>query len=230
MVYLTHLQIKTKILKALDLEDETFISEAEMLDYHNEALDECEAEIHSLHEDYFLSESTISLVSGTATYNLPSDIYANKIRAVTYVNGTTIYPVEFIRERDKFENIELVNQSSSTDFYRYYIINNAAQSKPQLKLVPAARETGSDLLKIRYIRNVKTMTQDSDSSDIPEFNDFVIEYIKMKCYEKEGHANYEIAVKNVERKRELMQDTLSNMILDQNNLIEMDLDFYKEHS
>jgi hypothetical protein len=230
MDYFTHADIKAKVERALDLEDEIFITPTEMLDYHNEAIDECEAEIHTLYEDYFLAETTLSLVNGTSQYTLPADMYANKLRSVIYNNGSTIYKINKMRRKDMFEDIETVNTFSNSDYYQYYILNNAAFAKPKMVLVPAARETASNVIKFRYIRNANRMEDDDSICDIPEFSRFVIEYIKMRCYEKEGHPNLELAANLVEQQRKLMQETLSNMVPDADTAIEMDLDVYGEHS
>ena len=46
--YWTWAQVKTKIMNDLDLNEETFIRPSELLEYCNEAIDEAEAEIHTL--------------------------------------------------------------------------------------------------------------------------------------------------------------------------------------
>lgn len=228
MEYFTHATIKAKVQRALDLEDEIFITPTELLDYHNEAIDECEAEIHTLYEDYFLSNAAISLVSGTQDYDLPSDIFANKIRAIIYHNGATIYPVKKLKSRDMFAQLEVQEQYNTTDWYKYLIINNAAQSAPQIRLTPSPNETTSNALQIYYIRNANKMTEDASICDIPEFSMFIYNYMKMKCYEKEGHPNLQMAVQIVEHQRNLMRDTLSRMAADGDTEIEADLTFYEE--
>ncbi len=230
MQYFTHAEIKAQVERSLDLEDELFISPTELLDYHNDAIDECEAEIHGLYEDYFLAEATVDLVQGTSQYALPSDAYANKLRSVIYNNGGTIYNITKMRRKDMFTDIESINTYNNSDYYQYYILNNAAFAKPKMVLVPASRETATGVVKLRYIRNANRMSSDASICDIPEFTRFVIEYIKMRCYEKEGHPNLELAINLVEQQRKLMQETLSNMIPDADTTIEMDLDVYGEHS
>ena len=54
MKYWAWSEIRSKIEQECDLEDEDFVRRDELLAYCNEAIDEAEAEIHSLYEDYFL--------------------------------------------------------------------------------------------------------------------------------------------------------------------------------
>src|SRR3954470_8745840 len=127
MTYPTWSELKTKIEADLDLQDEDFVTASELLGYANEAVDEAEAEIHTLYEDYFLTEGTITLIAGTSSYALPSDIYGSKIRGVIFSNNGLIYPVKRIRNSKKFEliaNIRFI--SSSTDDYRYLLKNASA--------------------------------------------------------------------------------------------------------
>lgn len=230
MQYKTYGQIRIKVEKDLDLEDELFIQDDEMLDYANEAIDEAEAEIHAIYEDYFLTYSTISLVNGQEEYDLPTDMYANKIRGIVYNNGSTIYNIPELRHSAKFELIELSKEYTTTDFYKYMIINRTAGANPKMLLVPQAREDGTDRLKIWYLRQANRMVDDTTVCDIPEFAQFVIQYMKVRCYEKEGHPNMGMAARALEMQRRLMVDTLSNMIPDADNQVEMDLSHYDDMS
>lgn len=229
MRYWTYSEIKDKVRKDLDLEGETFITADELLGYCNEAIDEAEAEIHSIYEDYFLTSSTLSITSGTAAYSLPSDIYANKIRAVIYANGTIIYPIKRIKDWNKFQGVAWGNEfATGNDLYQYIIKNVDAATGMQIVLVPAAQATDSTSITIWYIRNAEEMEDDNSECDIPEFVSFIIEYMKMKCYEKEGHPNVQLAMANLERQRKLMQSTLRDMVPDGDNEVEMDTRLYED--
>src|SRR5574343_1459592 len=108
MDLLTYGQIKTKILMDLDLETEDFVQAAELLGYVNEAIDECESEIHKLgmEDHYFTSRAYLPLVINEEEYELPSNIYANKIRRVMYHKGNIIFPVRRLR-KEEFELYEI---------------------------------------------------------------------------------------------------------------------------
>lgn len=136
----TYNEAKTKILTDLDLLDETFISPNEMIGYFNEALSEAEAEIQALRQDYFLTKYFLPLVTGQALYALPSNIYANKIRALMYSNGSIIYPISQYRRMGKFNNMAFTDQYGASDDYRYLIVNNGP-GQSQIELHPVSRET-----------------------------------------------------------------------------------------
>lgn len=226
--YWTWKEIKDKVRRDLDLIEETFISSDEMLGYANEAIDEAEAEIHAIYEDYFLTSSAVSLVSGTSEYSLPSDIYAHKIRGIVYTSGDIIFQVPRIRDWNKFLKMAHETQYPDTTRYCYIIKNASAASGPKIVLFPQARETSSTVMTVWYLRNANHLVDDDSICDIPEFVNFVIQFIKARCYEKEGHPNGDMAIGVLERQRKLMVETLTEMVPDGDSTIEMDLTSYEE--
>lgn len=228
MRYWTYGEIKDKVQKDLGLEQEEIVRTSEMMAYCNEAIDEAEAEIHTLYEDYFLTSASISLVTGTSLYSLPTNIYAAKIRGINYINNDLIYPVRRIREMDRFEDIDVTALSDTSRSYRYLLVNDSASTGMQLKLTPASRETLTNGLKVWYIRNANRMTADADICDIPEFTSFVIQYMKFRCYEKEGDPRAQLAQGLLEQQRTQLNATLSSMVPDGDNQVEMDLTFYED--
>lgn len=225
----TYSEIKTKIEEDLDLEDETFITDNELLAYANEAVDEAEAEIHTVYEDYFLTKASLALVQGTEEYALPEDIYGNKIRRIMYRNGGDVYTVARIRDWRKFEEytLELAYQSSTR--YRYFIINSTVGA-PKIVLSPPAKETSAANVTIWYLRNANRFTDDDSECDIPEFVSFVIQYMKVRCYEKEGNPLVQKALADLEQQRAQMNATLTAMVVDDDNEMEPDLSIYNEHT
>jgi len=228
--YWTLSEIKQKIEQDLDLEGEVFIQPTEMLNYINQAVDEAEAEIHGIYEDYFLTDAYLSLAIDENKYDLPSNIYANKIRKIIYSDGQSqTYEISRIPESEKFSDLALTERFRSTDFYRY-LITNTTPGNPQIYLVPASREASTDRARIWYLRNANTLAVDADVCDIPEFVHFVISFAKLKCLEKEGHPNMMYWANEVERQRRLMINTLSNMVPDGATRIEPDMMYYEEIS
>jgi hypothetical protein len=224
-------ELKDKIKNDLDLASEDFISETELDQYFDEAVDEAEAEIHGLYEDYFLTSANIALVSGTSTYSLPSDIYAHKVRAIIYNDGSTVYPIKRIRDFRKFENIAHLGLSGSTGHpYMYIVRNTSAAVGPQIVFYPAAQETSATNVTIWYIRNANRLDADADVLDIPEFANFILQYVKVRCYEKEGHPNLPMALQALQHERDLMLSTLSTMVPDADNEVELDLSHYEDMS
>ena len=229
MTYKTLSEIRSEVKKALDLEEESFIPDAEILLYINEAIDIAESEIHKIHEDYFLAESTVSLVNGTSEYALPTNIYANKIRSVIYSNGSEVYEVNRISKLNSFIEVQQVRSFGSSERYQYMLKNDSANDGVEMILLPASRETSTNL-KIWYLRNSNRLSIDADKCDIPEFYHFVTQYTKVRCYEKEGHPQHTSAVGVLSQLRDQMVQTLTGMVPDDKDQIPLDLTHYQEHS
>lgn len=224
--YWTLSQIRTKINRDLDLEAENFVRTEEMTDYINEGIDEAEAEIHSLYEDYFLSRATVTLVAGQEEYSLPADIYAQKIRRVVYNNTSSIYKIKRSGDWKKFEKYAIAETFETSDIYEYFILNESAGT-PKLLLVPKSRDTGP-YMTIWYIRQANRLENADDVCDIPEFVNFVMQYVKARVYEKEVHPNAGQARVDLEHQRRLMQGTLTAAQPDAENNIELDMSSYEE--
>ena len=134
----TYGSLQTKIQYDLDLQDETFIQGDEMVGYVNEGLKECFSEILGMRQNYFLSKWFVPCVAGNDLFILPPNIFANKVRGVIYQNGSIIYTMKQMREKQLFENIAYVNQYGLSDEYRY-LIRNDNPGLPNMQIVPPIR-------------------------------------------------------------------------------------------
>lgn len=231
MSFATYAQIKNYVERAIDIEDEVFIQKSELMDYCNQAIHEAESIILKMNEDYFKTKASLNLVVAQADYDLPSDIYADKIRRIIYSDGgTNKYTIKRLRKSTRFEDILFVEAGED---YAYDITNSAAAGrKITFYPTPAANETATVI--IWYIRNAKLMTDPTatitETLDIPEFRAFIEKYMIMKCMAKEGHPGFPIAVADFESEKQLMIDSLSDRVPDDDNTVEMDLTHYLEHS
>lgn len=217
-------EVIEKIQDELDLQEETFIDQAEYIEYINEALDEAEAEIHSIYEGYFNTTSTISLVSGTAAYNLPTNMYANKIKHVQFKrNSTDFYRVPRIR----LQEIAAVEEQTTADL-TFDIQNDGTANGPQIVFYPTPTESITDGIRLWYIRNVERVTALADKVEIPEFNQFVFSYIRVKVARKELNPILAEYKEELERQRQLMKVSLSEMLPDEETKIHMDMSFYSD--
>lgn len=227
MKFWTWSEIKAKVLRDLDLEGETFIQPDEMLGYANEAIDEVERQIHTLYEDYFLKKTTITLVSGQEAYDIPTDIYALKIRQMVYRNGSQVWKLNRMKNWTKFGEYESEKAvSTGTTQYGYFIINTSP-GQPQIILTPTPTEAGP-YVNLWYIRNANNLEIESDVCDIPEAVNYVISYIKMRCMEKELHPNLSKAIADVEQQKEDTLKTLADMYADNEDTIEPDYRLYHD--
>lgn len=222
-------QIKAKIESELDMEEESFIDSDEFREYANDAIDVIESHIVTLNEDYFLSRGELTLVNSTDKYNLPSNIYAQKIRGIVYYSGTKIYPIKRIREYHKFMKYRIARfETSTTDDYRYFIYNDTV-GNPEIMFSPPAYEDGA-LAEIWYTRQANRLESDSDTCDIPEFVSYIFDYLREKAFFKHqaGSAKHVMAREDRDASLQRAIDTLTTMVPDGDNEIEADLSIYEE--
>lgn len=240
MIYKTFAQIKAKVERELDIEVEEFIQPEEFVEYVNDGISIAEASIHKLglEDEYFLTKYTLPLVTGQEDYALPAPIYMNKIRAVVYSLGSTIYTIERLRGADKFEDLARINQYTSvTDYYKYLIRNDSAAGGVVMQLVPPSRETTPNAAKIWYIRETAKWVYDPAGlydnllCDLPQIAmQFLYQYVKYRCYEKEGHPNTADALTMLGELKAEMITTMEQMVADDNTEIVKDLSIYQDFS
>ena len=222
----TYSNIKTKLYNDLDLYDEDFITEAEFLGILNEGIDTIESVIHNLglQAKYFLNTDTLSLVSGTADYSFPSDIYATKFVKVIYVNGEKKYEISRIRD---LSDTQLFTTGED---YQYLILNLTAGYSQRIYPTPA--ESGA-YVKRFYIRNVRkltTSTASTNTCELPECVNFLYQFARVKIWEKEGSPLLTDGKADLKTLHDLMVSDLQEMVPDEDNKIHPDLDFYTDGS
>lgn len=223
MSFYTLAQIKALVKDPLDLNEEVFVDDTEITSYINDGIREAEANINTIYEDYFLTKAAIPLVAGTSVYSLPADIYANKVRGFIYDDGADSYQVAKLRD---FKEIPFLEQSWSYQF----LLTNSLSSGVQVNIYPTPRITSGTALTCWYLRNARQLALDSDVCDIPEFVNFIVQHGKVRAMEKEGHPLLDTARSDWERQRTLMVETLSAMIVDEDNKITLDTSMYEEMS
>lgn len=243
----TYQEIIQKVKADLDLQEETFITPDEMVGYCNEGIHEAESEILKLNEDYFLNSAPLTLVAGTSQYNLPSGIYAQKVRGLQYANGSIIYPIKRIRGQSKFDILSMIQNFGPNDDYMYFPINPTAGVQSQILLAPTSRDSGA-FVTIWYIRTANRIIQASECTpvilptatnnatqlatvvDIPEFVFFIIDYMKLKCLLKDGDPRAADQLQVLANSKKMMVDTLTQQVPDDDDCIPLDLTFYREIS
>lgn len=227
----TYAYIKQKIQRDLDLEEESFISADELLQNVNEAIDRAEAIVHTLYEDYFLTNATLAMVSGTKQYALPTNIYLQKIRGVIYNNGgDRTYMVKRLRFDTMFEDMALIDKYPTDNFYKYVLVNDATLGM-RMELYPTPNET-NNFIKIWYIRNAKRLALDADVCDLPDIcAHFVIAEAKVLCLKKEpGNPMYADAIAERDRLEKIVEETLMSRVPDEDNEVKKDFTHYEEMS
>lgn len=220
-------EVAAKIRRDTDTQEEDFVNDTELLGYMNEAIDVAEALIHNTWEDYFLDDETISLVKDQNEYDLPSDIYAQKIRLIQYDYGSDYYQ---IKEIDLKRIAQLTNNTTGIDRF-YYKLTNDSTNGIKLRLYPTPKSAQTNAVTVWYYRNAKEITADADVIDIPEFINFLMQYVKVRIYEKDlGNPNGPKAIMDLKNERQLMIQTLSERTPDGVEPVEIDMSIYEEHS
>lgn len=227
--YWTMDQVKQKILLDCDLIGQNFITTEEMAGYINQAVDQAEREVHALYKDYFLKREGINMTAGQELFDLPDDIYADKVRRLVFSNDADIFEIPRVKQWNKFIEYH-VNKRYPTNRLYEYILVNPAPGKVQILLTPPSQDVGC-FLNIWYLRQANRVVNQNDLVDIPEAYNFIFAFVKNKIFTKEGDTSkMEIAMQDEERERKRLREDLSGRVPDDDNKIELDTTFYEEMS
>lgn len=217
----TMLDVKTRVKRELDTEDEDFISEAELEGYIRKAINSAENIILTLYEDYFLAKPhTITLQAGVSEYALPAGIYANKIRKLIYDqgSGSDRYLVRRIKKVEETSDIE------TYDDYKYLITNDSVNGF-RITIYPTP-QVSNEVLKLWYLRNVNEPSLDTDVIDLPEAFNYIVQYVKDECIKKERMTPDAPKSPALAEEERLLIEALADRAPDEDNEIEPDLTFY----
>lgn len=223
MIFPLFSEMNQKIKDDLDLNEETFIQPQELVGYFNEAVDMIEGQIHTLYEDYFLTSISVDVTEGQTEVNLPSNIFANKIRRVLWnLNDSEKYTMQRVR------NLDELLLTSAPDDYRFMITNSETDGF-KLSISPSFRITSNNSpLKIWFLRNAKRYVDETSVCDIPEYSNVINQYVRYKCRAKEGHPDAQQDLADLERLRTTMVETLRDKFIDEQNEVPKDLSFYRD--
>lgn len=182
----TLLTLRTRAKRLADMENSSFVADAEWLAYINEG----KAELHEIlvgkHEDYSVTSCTIPLVAGTDAYALPDGtLYSSalaflKERGVDLVVGSesyTLEPFEF-RERNRYSFVEGAGISDVP--YRYSVVGD------NLRITPAP--TASGTLTLWYVPQSVDLSADGDTlpaSMATGWERYLVVYAAMRALMKE---------------------------------------------
>jgi hypothetical protein len=222
-------EVKTEILEELDAQDDQIVTDQQISNWYNKAIKIAESYINSLAEDYFLNYEALEIVSDTAEYDLPSDIYADKIRKIVEVrNSDEVYEVTQLEDPVELERFKNESVSSRYDVYKYSIFNRTGDTK--LTIYPTPNFTSNTRIIVYYIRDAATINPsglDSQEIDIPEFADFCTQFCIVKFHEKEKQwQSLQVAKAELEELKQLMIKSLAKRVDDENDEIRGDFKFF----
>jgi len=172
----TLVELRNQVRQRADMENSTFVSDAELNNYINLSYAELYDLIIDKHgEDYYIQDQVYTGSPSQDTFALPSNFY--KLRGVDLLTSAgqavTLRRFEF-SERNRFTN---VSQAVDGD-YRYRLRGS------NLVLTPAL--SAQHQLKLWYIPKPIKLVADSDAIDgVNGFEEYVIIDAAIKCRIKE---------------------------------------------
>lgn len=163
-----------------DMVNSKLVSDPRWLSYINSSKDELyDLLISAYGEDYYTKSDTISLVSGTHSYSLPSDFYKLagvdlKVDSSRYVS---LKKYEFAH-RNRYDNNASYYVSGINVRYRYHLLSDEIYFEP----IPESTET----IRLWYVPIATNLAADSDT--IKGFNgweEYIIVSAAIKALRKE---------------------------------------------
>lgn len=236
MNYPTFQDMEQKLKNDLDLNEETFVTDTEMKGYFNEAIEMIQHQIHTLAEDYMLSRTPIAVTEGQTELQLPTNIWANKIRKLfwTYPGAST--PQNAIERYEilPIRNLQDTQFVDTQDAYQYILLNNGVTNTNTIGTVvevyPAFRVTDATALSCFFIRNANRYVDENSVCDIPEFSNVIIQYVRYKCTNKEGHPNAMNEKNDLDTLIKNMIEALRSRTMDENTKLSLDSRTLSEYS
>lgn len=230
MQTITYANFRDKILRDMDLEQEEFISPTELIGYTNTAIGDAEALIHGLYEDYFLKLDTFGLTASQSDYDLPSDLYGDKLRRVLYNNPQDDLSKYVISQIKQFD---VITDILEDERFRYILVNESAGGR-KMRFYPTPTMTAANVVTRVYIRQANRIDDTADEAtinatviDIPEFQSYLYAHVKLQIARKEKLGqDIQIAFQHLASQAKLMEDTLTSRIPDEDNHVMQDLSAY----
>jgi hypothetical protein len=181
---ITLLQLRTQARQRADMEESTFVTDAELNSYINGSIAELhDMMVQSYGEDYFVKTSTFNTTAGTDNYSLASIITDNdfyKVRGVdAKVGGNDFYTLKKFNfnERNKFKHDGIWNYLGITAV-KYRLVGT------KLYFTPAPDSAVE--VKIWYIPKAAVLVLDVDIlDDLNQFAEYVIVDAAIKMLNKE---------------------------------------------
>jgi len=216
--------IRDDIKDELDLNEDTWRDDSDINLMINKAIRKAHRKIVTIYESYFLANTTVTIAASDNTVSYPSDIYANKIKGIYFSFDSTVTEVKPIRD---FSTVVMSNVVSddSTGTRKYLSVDSLANGR-QLRLYPDNGDAG-DLL-IWYIREARTLSEDTDICDIDEFVDYVKQVVKSSYYRLDSDPRYKVEKSEELELEKSMIDSLKNMYVDNNDEMLPDYSHYQD--
>ena len=137
----------------------TFYTDSELTEYANLIQEEVAQELVQIHEDFFVTQTSIDIVNGQAAYNLPSDF--DKMRRVEDARGVEPIEIVPIRLGEKGNRGAIWDRSNSFWGGGYYIRGN------QIVFDATPTYTQASGIVLHYVKVIQELTTGSSVSELP---------------------------------------------------------------
>lgn len=165
----------------------SFWTDTILTTYHNITQKEVQNDVVQSFEDYFVTETTVDIVSGTTEYTLPANFI--KMRRVEDVRNTSrpieIFPISL---GDKDHNSYPVLISGTFHQRGYYIKGNT------LAFDDTPTFSQNSAVKLYYIKALADVTAGTNTSEIPgEFHQVLVwGVVKIALQQQQSDNNFAI--------------------------------------
>ena len=199
MATFTESDLRTRARRRADMENSSFVSDAEIQDYLNSSISELHDFMVKSYEDYFVSEQAYSVPIATGGANLPDDFY--KALGVDYNSGgiTSSLKAYSFSERNVYNTPYAVIDRLAEPMYKVegnkikLIPNNSQSGSITLYYVPQATQFSSTVTEIENV--------------IPGFEEYVVVATAIRMLMKE-----ESDVSALERERQQLASRIIRAI------------------
>ena len=199
MATFTEADLRTRARRRADMENSTFVTDAEIQDYLNSSISELHDYMVKSYEDYFVSEQVYSVPIATGGANLPDDFY--KALGVDYNSGgiTSTLRAYSFSERNVYNTPYAVIDRLAEPMYK--VEGN------KIKLIPSNSQSGS--ITLYYVPQATqfSSTVTEIENVIPGYEEYVVVATAIRMLMKE-----ESDVSALERERQQLASRIIRAI------------------
>lgn len=177
MATFTEADLRTRARRRADMENSSFVTDAEIQDYLNSSIAELHDFMVKSYEDYFVSEQVYNVPLATGGVSLPDDFY--KALGVDYSSGgvtSTLRAFSF-SERNIYNTPVAVIDRLAQPMYKI--------EGSKLKLIPTNSQTGSITLYYVPLPTQFSTTVTEIETVIPGYEEFIVVATAIRMLMKE---------------------------------------------
>jgi hypothetical protein len=199
MATFTESDLRTRARRRADMENSTFVSDAEIQDYLNSSISELHDFMVKSYEDYFVSEQTYNAPLATGGANLPDDFY--KALGVDYESGgiTSTLKAYSFTERNVYNTPYAVIDRLAEPMYKI--------EGTKIKLIPGNSQSGTITLYYVPLATQFSVSVTEIENVIPGYEEYVVVATAIRMLMKE-----ESDVSALERERQQLASRIIRAI------------------